>query len=31
VPPLGPFDVSPLVAWFAVWVIKQLLVRALTL
>ena len=31
VPPLGPFDISPLVAWFALWVLRQVLLSMLTL
>ena len=31
VPPLGPFDVSPLVAWLALWVLRQVLLSMLTL
>ena len=31
VPPLGPFDVSPLVAWLALWVLRQILLSMLTL
>jgi YggT family protein len=29
VPPLGPFDVSPLVAWFGLWLIRLLLLSLL--
>jgi YggT family protein len=29
VPPLGPFDVSPLVAWLALWLMRQLLLTLL--
>ena len=31
VPPLGPFDVSPLVAWLALWVLRQVILSMLTL
>jgi YggT family protein len=31
VPPLGPFDVSPLVAWLALWVLRQVLLSMLTI
>jgi YggT family protein len=31
VPPLGPFDMSPLVAWFALWVLRQVLLSMLRL
>lgn len=31
VPPLGPFDVSPLVAWLALWVLLQVLLSMLNL
>ena len=31
VPPLGPFDVSPLVAWFALWVLLRVLLSLLSL
>ena len=31
VPPLGPFDVSPLAAWLALWVLRQVLLSMLTL
>jgi YggT family protein len=30
VPPLGPFDVSPLVAWLALWVVRQVLLSLLS-
>src|ERR1700694_2024975 len=31
VPPLGPFDVSPLVAWLALWVLRSVLISMLSL
>lgn len=31
VPPLGPFDMSPLVAWLALWVLRQVILSMLTL
>jgi YggT family protein len=31
VPPLGAMDISPLVAWFVLWMLKQLLLRLLLL
>jgi len=31
VPPLGPFDVSPLVAWLALWVLHRILLSMLAL
>lgn len=31
VPPLGPFDVSPLVAWLVLWALKMVLLTGLSL
>ena len=31
VPPFGAMDVTPLVAWFALWILRELLFRALNL